>query len=177
MNSNLDRESLRARIRVWSDHEFRIALERVVEQLPDSDIERLLRGLVHLHEHRVEGGAPSHSLRERIEAHADATRRGEFRGELVLRNAPGQREPWQTAAWLAATSHTFDLALDRMRIDADAPSLAGLSALTMLVGEVDERPDELVVFESGGARESLAHELQQSSLCLAGTPPPGPGER
>lgn len=155
----LDRESLRAELRGWSELERRIALERVVEMLPDAEVEALLEGLVHLDEHAVPAGSRLPSLRERIDRHAAAARRGEFLGRYRLRNAHGEREPWQTTAWLAATVHLFELALERARHDAGEDALASLRELTALVNEVDERIDELVVFEDGSARLALGREL------------------
>jgi hypothetical protein len=166
MSDAVDRESLRAKLRSWSELQRRIALERVVEQLPDADLERLLDGLVRLCEHCSAGDVPAPSLSERVDCHAAATRRGEFHGRYVLRNDHGQREPWQTAAWLAATMHLFDCALERARLDGSAEALASLRTLTGLVEEVDERIDELVVFEDGCACDHLGSDVARAERVL-----------
>jgi hypothetical protein len=162
VNGAIDRESLRAWLRRCSEHERRIALERVVELSSDAEIERLLGGLIYLHEHRLEEGSSAPSLPERVELHVAATRRGEFRGEYEMNNAHGQREPWQTAAWLAATAHLFDCVTERARSDAGAETVASLRALTALVEEVDERADELVTFEEGCARVHFFSDLERA---------------
>lgn len=171
MNSSLDRENLRLLLRSWSDHQRRIALERVIEQVPDATLETLLHGLVHLGPHRLPAEARAPSLRERIDALAAATRRGDYLGQYELRNAHGQREPWQTAAWLAATSHLFELALLQLHADATEASLFCLQTLTTLVAEVDERVDELVVFEDSSASQAFSQEVQQAKRLLNSAPP------
>ena len=132
-------------------------MERVVEVLPDAVLEGLLADLVRLDEHRASASAPSLSLNDRIAAHAAATRRGEFLGEYEMRNHHGQREPGQTHAWIAATWDLFDLA----RAAAPEESGAALRALTALVAEVDERAEELVVFEDANARDQFGLSLDQ----------------
>lgn len=173
VESAFDRESLRAKLRVWTELQRKIALERVVEHLPDTSLEAVLNGLVHLDEHRFAGEPRTPTMDERIEAHVAATRRGDFRSDYVLRNAHGQREPWQTTAWLAATAHLFDCALEHVRSDACEATLASLRRLSALVSEVDERYDELVVFEDGSAHLSLGHELRLARELLAPHPSSG----
>lgn len=158
MRTELDRAALRERLKLLSDVQRRIVLERAVEHLPDSTLDALLDGLVRMDERRAEGLA-SPSLRERVESHAAATRRGDFRGEYLLRNCHGQREPWQTAAWIAATAHLFDLVLERVRAGADVVAPGCLRSLVELVEEVDDRTDELVVFEDSSAAEEVASDL------------------
>ena len=168
MSRAIDREALRRRLRVCTELQRRIALERVVERLTDDELAAVLRGLVHVDEH-VAGEARALSLDERIEAHVAATRRGNFRGEYVLRNAHGQRAPWQTTAWVATTAHIFDCALERARGDAGETTLRPLRTLTRLVAEVDERCDELVVFEDENARFALEHGLGVARELLLGS--------
>jgi len=139
----------------------------MVEHLPDAALDALLNGLVHLREHRLAEDTRTPTMDERIEAHVAATRRGDFRGDYMLRNAHGQREPWQTSAWLAATTHLFNCALEHARSDASETTLASLHKLTALVSEVDERYDALVVFEDDSAHLSLDHELRRTRELLA----------
>ena len=77
-----------------------------------------------------------------------------------MNNRWGEREPWQTDAWLAATTHLFDLLLERARGGEDGEAREGLRSLIALAEEADGRADELVVFEETGAREHLGHVLQ-----------------
>lgn len=113
MNTAFDRESIRARLRMWRDVDRRLALERAVEHLPDDALALLLDGMLRLDEHRSSARRPS--LLERVREHAAATRRGDHRGNYVIRNAHGQRQPWQTDAWIAATHNLFDLELADVR--------------------------------------------------------------
>ncbi len=154
MTDAINRESLRAATRALSDEQRRIALERAVERLPDATLEELLGDLVMLQEHRTPSGTPPPSLSERIAAHVDATRRGDFLGKYEMRNRHGQREPSQTRAWIAATWHLLDLA-------RKAGDEANLRALKALVEEVDERPDELVVFEDANAGDHFGIDLDR----------------
>lgn len=162
----LDREALRATLRTWSDLERRIALERVVEQLSDSSLETLLDGLVYMNQHCAAGDSPTPTLRERVEAHVAATRRGDFLGQFEYRNHHGERAPQQTLAWLAATAHLFDLSLERARHSPDEDTLADLRSLTTLVQEVDQRAEEFVVFEDANARDLLGHDLDRAMRYL-----------
>lgn len=162
MGDALDRQSLAAKVRVWSDIQRRIALERVVEQLPEAMLATLLDGLVRLEEHRTR--SEPRTLDARIAAHVAATLRGEFRGELDFGNRHGQREPWQTATWLATTGHLFDLALQR------ADSIDGLRALVALVEEVDGRADELIAFEEMGAGEHFGFDVERAARLISARP-------
>jgi hypothetical protein len=159
MCPKLGREELRERLRALTDVQRRLVLERAVEHLPDSALGTLLEGIVGLDECRAEDRAQP-SLGERVDSHVAATRRGAFRGEYLLRNRHGQREPWQTAAWIATTSHLFDLALKGSV--ARAAAAGHLLSLLGLVEEVDDRPDEFVVFEDSSAAEELASELAEA---------------
>lgn len=165
MEREFDREALRERLRKLSDVERRIVLERVAEQLTDATLESLFDALVPLDLRPADAPAPP-SLSERVEAHVAATRHGAFRGELVLRNEHGQREPWETVAWVAATSHLFDATLGRIRDPADEVSLASLRSLVELVTEVDERTEELVVFEDSCARDHFWSDLASARRIL-----------
>lgn len=156
---------MREQARRWTDPQRRILIERVVEHVPDVVLERLLQGLVYLDKQSASGGRPS-LLHDRVAAHAAATRRGDFLGDLVIRNKHGQREPWQTQAWIAATSHLFDLALQRAHLDADADTLAALRSLVSLVKEVDKRIDELVVFEDDSANLYFHYDLLRAQVLL-----------
>ncbi len=142
----LQREQLRARARQWSEVQRRLFIEHAIEHLSAESLAKLLAG--------VEGQrAASDSteaqpgLLERVTRHVEATRSREYLGEYVTRNRPGEREPGQTAAWVAATSHLFDLALELAAASLDADNAKALRLLCDVVREVDERPDELVVFE------------------------------
>lgn len=166
-DGTLDRESLRARLALWSDVQRRIATERLVDRLPDALLVEILDGLVHLHEHRTARPGSTASLLERVDAHVLATRRRSFLGEYELRNRHGQREPWQTQAWIAATSHLFALALARAEDRSDLESRASLVLLVSLVEEVDEHVDKFVVFEDSSARDHFGHEVQRARTCVA----------
>ena len=168
MSSLYNRESLRAELRGWSERERRIVVERLVEHLPDTCVEMLLEGLVYLDDHVITTESEPPPLRERIERHVRATRSGEFRGEYELRNAHGQREPWQTEAWVAATGHLFELALAQARPGADEDARENVRALVALAREVDERTDELVVFEEAGAWLAVGHGLERAKKLLDG---------
>ncbi len=87
-------------------------------------------------------------------------------GDLVIRNQHGQREPWQTRAWVAATSHLFDLALERPRNNGDE---ATLRSLVTLVEEVDDRIDEFVAFEDSCACDELSCSLETARTLLGET--------
>lgn len=155
----LDRDALRRAVRNWSSSQRRLLVERAVEHLRDEDLERLLVDLLHLDRFRRDP-AESQSLVDRVADHVTATRRGDFLGDLMIRNRHGQREPEETRAWVAATSHLFDLAGEFVRNGgSDAP----LRALVDLVEDVDERPDELVVFEDSCARDELPRSSRSSS--------------
>jgi len=166
VNTPLDRDALRARLRMTSDHQRRLVLERIVEQLPDADLARLLDGIVHLDEHPAGHPVATPSLAERVARHAAATRRGQYLGKYILRNAHGQREPTETAEWLAASSHLFECALERAHLDPNAETLNCLRVLTRLVEEVDQRPDELLVFEDDRASDHLIHEYPRTKRLL-----------
>lgn len=166
MSVPIDRESVREHTRRWSDPQRRVLVERVVEHLPDVILERLFEGLVRLDEHRVEGDLPASGLHDRVAAHVAATRRGDFLGDLVIRNKHGQRQPWQTGAWIAATSHLFDLALRHADPKADVETAEALRILVALVAEVDERIDEFVVFEDDCASLRFHYDLQQARALL-----------
>jgi len=157
-----DRHALRAISRRWCSLQRRLLIERVLEHAREEDLERLLKGLVHLDAVRSERVDPR-SLVERVAAHVSATRSGAFLGEYVLRNAHGQREPWQTRAWVAATAHLFDLASDRGTTPFEEGALHSLIAL---VGEVDERTDELVEFEDSCASAALWDCVERARALL-----------
>ncbi|MCP3917196.1 MAG: hypothetical protein GY711_16730 [bacterium] len=159
----LDRDALREISRRWSSSERRLLIERVLEHLPEEELERLLEGLVHLARVRCDRTDPRH-LDDRVADHVASTRHGDFLGDLVIRNAHGQREPWQTRAWVAATSLLFDLALDCARNNGTEDALRSLVALAE---EVDERIDELVVLEDSSAREEFWHSLQAARSLLS----------
>jgi len=116
--------------------------------------------------HRVPSRPSAQALPTPQRACSAATHSGEFLGNYTLRNAHGEREPWQTSAWLAATSHLFDLALQQASHKPDANALSRLQALTALVTEVDDRTDELVAFEDTDAELKLSHELNQARRLL-----------
>ena len=177
MSSSLDREALRMEVRSWSDHHQRLALERVVEQIPDAMLEQLLRGLAQLNRVDAKAELRAPCLRRRVEAHVAATRSREFLGEFVQRNEWGDREPWQTAAWLAATSHLFDMLFERVHEDGDAEAQVGLREMVALIHEVDDRCDEFIVFEEGGARSQFGPELDRSDRFLARASPEIPDSR
>ena len=161
-HSSLDREVLRGISRTWSSHQRRLLVERILEYATEEDLERLLDGLVRLE--RVRCSRPeTRSLDDRVADHVSSTRRGDFLGDFVIRNKHGQRGPWQTKAWVAATSHLFDLALAGAR---SGGSRGALDALVALVQEVDERIDELVVFGDSCAREKFWYDLESASSVL-----------
>ncbi|MBI1379871.1 MAG: hypothetical protein GC161_02140 [Planctomycetaceae bacterium] len=166
MNTPIDRDLLRSQLRAISDHQRRLVLERVVEHLPDAELARLLDGLVHVPHHHADHPATTPSLRERIESHAAATRRGDYFGNYILRNAHGQREPHETADWLATTSHLFDCALSHAERTPDAETLACLRTLSALAEEVDQRTDEWVVFEDDRACDHLLHDYPSAKRLL-----------
>lgn len=158
----LNREAIRRQARTWTEVQRRLLVERVIEELPHPALARLLQGLVQ----DPDGEERRIALAARVEAHVEATRRREFRGGLLLRNAHGQRAPWQTDAWTAATAHLFELASEREPLDAEAST--SLRALLALVEEVDERPDELVVFEDDDkAALVLAWAIERARRLLA----------
>lgn len=159
----LDRDALREISRRWSSSQRRLLVERVLEFSPDRDLERLLEGLVHLENARCDRTDPP-SLDDRVADHASSTRRGDFLGNYALRNEHGQREPWQTRAWVAATSHLFDLALASTPSNGSQRALRSLNAL---VEEVDERIDDLVVFEDSCARDELGGSIQAARALLS----------
>lgn len=162
MTAGIDREALRQHLHHLRDWARRLVLERIVEHLGDDDVRRLLRGLV-----RFESGPESRAqpaLLDRIRAHVEAVRSGVYRGEYVLRNAHGQREPPETAVWEATTAHLFDLAFERIDAGADPDAAAGARELAALVVEIDDRPDELVVLEDCNARDAFARELGKLGL-------------
>ncbi len=165
----LDREHLRARFRRFSDLQLRLVLERMLEHLPDAELETLLAGVEHLN-HRLPAGQLPPSIAERVQAHAAATYAGEFSGKYVLRNAHGQRQPWQTAAWLAATSHLFEIIFTSLRGQRDEAMFVCLRSLCRLVLEVDRRlvedGVELIVFEDDCAKYALSDELDLARALL-----------
>ncbi len=161
MNRELDREALRERMQVLSDVGQRLVLERVVERLPDATLELLLDGLVRL-DARDPASPPPPTPIQRVEAHIAATRRGAFLGEYVIRNKHGQREPWQTAAWVAATSHLFEVTFARIGAAREQATLASLRSLVELVAEVDERVEEFVVFEDSSASDQFWSDLERA---------------
>jgi hypothetical protein len=72
-----------------------------------------------------------------------------------VRNGHGQREPWQTDAWVATTWHLFEAALGACDSGTNAEAAACLRELRDLVHEVDEHCDELVTFEDSGAQDAF----------------------
>jgi hypothetical protein len=157
----LDRDALREQTRRWTATQRLLLVERVVEHMPEADLERLLVGLVRLDQVRTGDLDHPTSPADRVAAHAAATQRGDFLGDLIIRNKHGQREPWQTHAWVAATSHLFDLALEHRTEDA-------LRDLVALVEEVDERCDRLVVFEDSCADENLGRQVEAARGIIGG---------
>jgi len=98
----LDRNALREITRRWSSSQRSLLVERVLEHPPEQDLEPLLEGLVHLEGVRCDRADPP-CLDGRVADLVSSTRRGDFLGDLGVRNRHGQREPWQTRAWVAAT--------------------------------------------------------------------------
>ncbi|MCP3915946.1 MAG: hypothetical protein GY711_10360 [bacterium] len=143
----------------------RLLIERVLEHLPENELESLLEGLVHLERVRC-GRTDPRRLGDRVADRVSTTRRGGFLGDLVIRNQHGQREPWQTRAWVAATSHLVDLALERPRNNGDE---ATLRSLVTLVEEVDDRIDEFVAFEDSCACDELSCSLETARTLLGET--------
>lgn len=157
----LDREGLRQQLRHFTDVDRRLVLERVVDYLADEDVRRMLEGMVRFDE-RLDDH-PSRTLLDRVRAHVAATRSGVYRGKYTLRNAHGQREPAETAMWESLTAHLFDLVRERVSKTSDDEVLTCATALIELVDEVDQRDEDLVVFEDRCARERFARE--QEDLC------------
>lgn len=175
----IDRESLRAELRVQPDCVRRLALERVVEQLSDADLARLFGGLTRLDRHRTEPGRRPLELalepaRARIRRHAAATLRGEYLGEISLKHPHGERAPKMTAIWLAATAHLLDVALAGARTHPDEEVLAGLRELVEMIAEVDRRPDELVVFEDDDSAVLFMDGALRKARALLGGKPRAP---
>jgi hypothetical protein len=160
----LDREGLRQQLRHFTDVDRRLVLERVVDYLADEDVRRMLEGMVRFDE-RV-GEHPSRSLLDRVRAHVAATRSGVYRGKYTLRNAHGQREPAETAMWESLTAHLFDLVRERASKTSDDELLTCATALIELVDEVDQRAEDLVVFEDRCAREWFAREQEDLRLWM-----------
>lgn len=156
--TSIDRERLRVLARHWSSHQRRLVVERILEQLDDGALDSLLDGIAHLPRTR-HSPHESSSLDARVVDHVVATLRGDFMGPLVIRNAHGQRAPSQTNAWLAATSHLFDLAISATRAHGDTDPLA---VLVDLVEQVDRVPDEFVTFEESCARDELWDSLESA---------------
>ncbi len=165
--SSFPREKLRLTVRNWQEPQRRIALERIIEYLPDDQLAVVLEDLARLNAPPVAVGAPLPTLIERVASHATATRCGEYLGGLSLRNEHGQRDPWQTHAWDAATWHLFDLALKRAAENEDRDAITALRMLVELVEEVTERIDELVVFEDSSAGAELDHQLRRAQILLS----------
>ena len=109
----LDRERLRQRVRAWTEVQRLILVERVIEDLPPQALRQLLHRLVSPDLLVGAGEAARPGLLERVEAHGEETRAGRYLGSYVVRNRPGEREPEETACWVAATAHLFELALER----------------------------------------------------------------
>lgn len=170
----LDRESLRQRLHHLTDLDRRIVLERIVEHLAEEDVRRLLDGFLRFEE-RPNDQSP-HSLLDRVRSHVAATRSGTYRGECVLRNAHGQREPRGTALWESVTAHMFDLVQERAITTWGADVATCATALADLVDEVDEGVDDLVVFEDRCSRERFATDqgnLRRLLAARAATKPAG----
>jgi len=147
----LDRDALRQVSQIWTDKQRRLLVERVIDHLPDPELERVLGDLVHLDQFRCRQPDPR-PLADRVAEHVAATRRGDFLGDYILRNRHGEREPEETRAWVATMWHLFDLAKALVQ---DGGSDAPWRALVDLVDEVDQRPDELVVFEDSCAQDEM----------------------
>ncbi len=165
MAGEIDREALRGRLPQLSDPMRRVVLERTVEHLGDAELRRLFDGVDWL-ETRTDD-LPKPTQLERVRAHVEATRRGAFFGRYVDRNAHGQREPEETAAWKSTTWHLFDLVLERAKVKWGAEVAECAAALADLVDEVDARVDELVVFEDSAAEYSLGGSRDAARRLLA----------
>lgn len=160
MNTAFDRESIRAQLRMWRDVDRRLALERAVEHLSDDALAILFDGMLRLDEHRSSAQRPS--LFERVREHDAATRRGEYVGRFQYNNAHGQREPWQTTAWVAATSHLFELALAAAAGHPSSTATASLHLLVDLVAAVDDDPERFVVFEDEYAGFHFSSDVERA---------------
>jgi hypothetical protein len=164
--SSDDREPLRNRVRGWTDAQRRLFVDRALETLRDEELVRLLTGLATPEEIRRWVSSKAESLPERVRRHAEATRAGDFRGDLLVRNDHGHRTPWQTDAWLATTGSLFHAALAACGADASAEPVDCLRQLCDLVREVDGRRDELVTFEDSCARHTFHAELARAARHL-----------
>ncbi len=173
-STDLGREGLREPVRNWTACQRRIFVERAIERLPRDLLVELLEGLVRPdHLHGI-GTSPTPPLLDRVTRHVEATRRGDFLGDYALRNRHGEREPQETHAWVAATSHLFDLALTRCADPHDDEARTCLDLLSALSHEVDERPEELVCFEDSDAALELSHELDRARRLLRPFEPRNP---
>ena len=164
--SSLPRQDLSLELRRWNETQRRVALERVIEYIPDDQLAAILEDLALLETLPAATAEPFPSIGQRAAAHAIATRSGEFLGDLMIRNQHGQRSPWQTHAWSAATWHLFDIALKRTAEHANHEAMTALQVLVELVEEVTDRVDELVVFEDSSACFEMEYHLRRARTRL-----------